>query len=397
MRPVGLLAGPSTILPQWLDVTTRGDASTIVFRPEGRVVWRVRWGAAGVVGKVTEVDGEPWTRSTFERDGRGALVRKVVQGPGAPDGPWEWRYRTDAEGRVVERTGTLALRMPWRSRNLPPGKAAERLSVRWSARGAVAVLAVDGADVRRDALDAAGRLLRTDFHAPARQGYPPLALVYRRDRRGNLSGIDRVRDGRTEPARVGTRDATVAGRHLAPLRHSVVERGEVELLLGAPVTTRDDGRGAARRVSEDWSPDCWLNEPSAAEFDPAGLLISTVQNCICGFCVDAALPVQARDIQGVDLHWTRGPWVRLDGHVDVTADHGVWTPRGVVAAGELVAGDEVLAADGLVRRLRTVERLPLGPERLGRNLRTRDWTFSAGGIRFASEQGRPGPCVAGAR
>ncbi len=126
-------------------------------------------------------------------------------------------------------------------------------------------------------------------------------------------------------------------------------------------------------------------------FDATGLLVSTIQTCICGFCVDADLPVDTgEEVEGVDLHWTEGPWVRLDERVDVTVDHGVATPGGVVPAGLLRVGDEVLAADGTPRPFRSVRSLARGAERLGRNVRTRSGFFAAGGLLFASEAPCPG-------
>lgn len=378
MRPVCPLASPPAFLPRWLEVQTRGDVSTIVFRPDGRVRWQVTWSSGQVVQKVTTVDGERWARSRFSRDAFGRLVKKVVDGRGAPGGPWTFDYVTDAAGRVTSRRGLV-------TRRRPAGQSNEEWNVAWTTRGrATATLRMDGNLVRTDEYDDAGRPLRTQI--PGRgAASAPLALTYRRDRQGVLVGIDRQRDGRTSPARAAERDATVAPLHLMALVGSVLERHEVELLLGAPATTSDDARGAARHVTEIWGADCWMNTPSGIELDAAGLLVSTITTCICGYCVDAALPVDARDVEGVDLHWTTGPWVRLDDAVDVTADHGVWTPRGVVEAGELAAGDEVLDARGAPRRLRSVTLLPRGPERLGRNVRTRTRTFAAGGIRFASE------------
>jgi hypothetical protein len=174
--------------------------------------------------------------------------------------------------------------------------------------------------------------------------------------------------------------------HVAVFAHSSVERHEVDLLLGAPVHTTDEGRGVDRRQTVDYSPGCWLNEVSGLEFDAAGLLVSGVQGCICGFCVDASLPIGTRtEVVATDTHRTLGPWVRLDGTVDVTAEHEVVTPSGPRPAGTLSAGDVVLDAQRRPRRLRSVEQLPDGPERLGRNVRTLDGTFSAGGILFRSE------------
>jgi hypothetical protein len=156
-------------------------------------------------------------------------------------------------------------------------------------------------------------------------------------------------------------------------------------LLGSPQSESDTGHGAARRIVQQFGEPCWLNELSALEYDATGLLVSAYQACICGYCVDASLPVEAAAVEGVDLHWTRGPWLRLDDEVDVTVDHTVATPLGPRRADALRPGDVILTSHGALRVLRSVRPLPLGPERLGRNVRTASGFFGAGGIRFASE------------
>lgn len=67
--------------------------------------------------------------------------------------------------------------------------------------------------------------------------------------------------------------------------------------------------------------------------------------------------------------------------------HGV--PVGSITASE--PGDLVRTAAGGVRTLRSVQTLPPGPLRLGRNLRTASGTFGAGGLLFRSESPRRCP------
>lgn len=168
-----------------------------------------------------------------------------------------------------------------------------------------------------------------------------------------------------------------------------LERHEALLFLGAPIHSTAEGRGSRRETHDDWAQECWMNLTSGIDFDAAGRSSDDSVGCICGFCVDASLDATADgELLAVDLHWTAGPWVRLDGTVDVTADHPVMTPDGPVPAGELSAGDVVLGEDGTARALVSVERLPAGELRLGCNLRTESGVFSAGGLLFASEEPR---------
>ncbi len=383
-RPAGALGPtPPTILPRWLEVRTTGSVSVVTLQPEKRVTWRLVYGPHGLREKIAEVDGELWTRSVFTYDAGGRLQRKEVTGPGVVNGPWISTYRTDARGRVIERSGRIVLRHSWGSRNLPPRSLPEKRLVTWGATVLMKQF-VDSEEVRRDRFDRSGRLLRTDLMTPGRSKGTQ-SLVYHRDKAGRLLSIKRVRNGRGRPALFARRDKTVGRNDLEPFYHSLVERHEALLLLGSPVTRSDSGRGAARRVSHNYSDDCWLNAISSLEFDATGLLVSTYQSCVCGFCVDADLPVEATRIEGVDLHWTEGPWIRLDGFVDVTAEHEVMTPAGPRRADSLSPGDEVLPPEGGHRVLRSVRPLPVGRERLGRNVRTADGTFGAGGILFVSE------------
>jgi hypothetical protein len=153
-----------------------------------------------------------------------------------------------------------------------------------------------------------------------------------RDGTGALLSVSRTLPGhRVGPADATAPDPSVTSDDVALVIGSgfpgaSLERHEAHLFLGAPITSSDEGRGAARRVSDDWSSGCWLNAISGIVFDAAGLSASGWTSCICGFCVDADLAVfPDGEVLAVDLHWTRGPWIRLDGVVDVTADHEVMT------------------------------------------------------------------------
>jgi hypothetical protein len=112
-----------------------------------------------------------------------------------------------------------------------------------------------------------------------------------------------------------------------------------------------------------------MNQTSRIEYDAADLAEQGDGSCVCGFCVAMAAPPVGGDVLGTDEHWTTGPWLRIDGAVDVTADHRLLTPSGPRAAGALDAGDD-------------------GAPRLGVNVRTRSGAFDAGGLRFESEAGR---------
>lgn len=174
---------------------------------------------------------------------------------------------------------------------------------------------------------------------------------------------------------------------------TLVERHEVLLLLGAPAKHSVVGKGTALRTIDDWADGCWLNQPSTVHFDAAELAIGKQATCICGFCVDATVDLgSARgEAWARDEHWTRGPWVRLDGRLDVTADHRILTPSGPRAVSALSPGDLVLDDEGAPRPLLAIEHLPPGPPRLGANLRTTTGTFVAGGLTFESEAPRACP------
>jgi hypothetical protein len=375
MEPVGPLAAPPRLLPRWLDVRSRGRETVVTFQPEGRLVWRIVWGPEGPAQKTVEVDGEVFSTSRFEYDAQRRLTRKVVDGPGIGEEPVIFDYTTDAAGRILTRTR--------------PAPALEVQRFVRSRRGVEIRTELEGVTVRVDVHDAEGRRLETRWSS-LRARPRTLSLRYVRDRRGNLTRLVRNLDGRRAEADAGARDPHLSRGHVAALSTMPIERDEVLLLLGAPETASDDARGPARRRTDDFSPGCWLNEPSTLEYDATGLLVGSHAACICGFCVDADLPVEApgEDVLGVDLHYTRGPWVRLDGAIDVTVEHRVLTPRGPVPAGELRAGDEVLGSDGAARVLRSAVPLGAGEERLGRNVRTSRGRFAAGGLLFESESAR---------
>ena len=377
MAPVGPISADAArrLLPRWLEVTTSGRTCTVVMRPDGNVRWKLRYGPHGLIEKLVEIDGEAWLRSEFTYDGSGRLRQKAVSGAGAGKG-LRFAYRTDERGRVLERTRA---------------GSDEKLTGRHGTRETVVELQLGGQLVRRDVLDASGLLVRTEVGRPLDRALQ-LTLRYERGRDGRLLKVTRqLARGDQRPADFTAREPTVAPLFLKQLA-GPIERHEVLLLLGAPVRHSVTGRGRARHTSDGYDPECWLNQPSALKFDAADLLVGTQTNCICGFCVDARTAVSAAEVLGRDEHWTRGPWVRLDGELDITADHRVLTPHGPRPAGALRAGDAVLAAGGGVRVLHSVRRLPPGPERLGVNLRSGDGTFAAAGILVESE--RPRPCRA---
>jgi hypothetical protein len=391
MAPVAPLAAEPRALPAWIEVRTEAGTTTVTFLPERRVVWRLAWGPHGPARKTIEVDGHAFATSHYEYDGQGHLARKVVDGPGISGAPWVFAYVTDARGRIVSRTTTLATATPaarWRGAT---GPASEVQSIARLGGRTVVTTTVGGTDVRRDTYDRGDRLSRTEWLAGGRRHR--LELRYRRDGSGVVVSVDRTIAARRAPADARARDPRITSDDLMPLLAAPIERGEALLLLGAPVTSSDEHRGAARRVTDDYADGCWMNSPSALEYDAAGMMIGVHTRCICGLCVDAELTIDVdpASVDAVDLHFTRGPWIRLDGAIDVTADHRVLTPRGPIPAGELRAGDEVLDADGSARVLASVEPLGETELRLGRNVRTVSGTFAAGGILFESEQPRACP------
>ena len=398
--PYGPLDGAATAraqgLPQWLEVTSQGEQSDLVFLPERRVAWRLVYGPEGLVRKTVTVDGKLWTESRFGYQG-GALRDKVVSGPGAGSGAGSgpglrYSYVLDEAGRIKERRGPVS-RVPFNGSD----PAADRVTFLWQADGTTVDYTIGGQVVRRDRFDRGGRLVRTEVGRPATEAASRLSLIYVRDGAGRLQRILRQWfTAAPRPAHADRRAADGAGvqpAHLAALP-PVVERHEVLLLLGQPERHSRDVAASERSVRDQYGKTCWLNQISELTYDAAGMLSRYGQTCICGLCVaapSAPRPLSGADLLGRDEHWLAGPWLRLDERVDVTADHRVLTPAGPRPAGALRPGDLVLGEDGAPRRLSSVRTLPRGPERRGVNLRTRSGRFAAGGLLFESETPQPCP------
>lgn len=384
LAPGAPLTAPSTLLPRWVDVRTRGRVTTVTFEPDERVVWRITWGPHGPTRKTTLVDGAVWTRSRFAYDAAGHLATKEVSGPGAAGG-LTFTYTTDATtGEVRTRSATLPATYPSSSTTV-----AERVEVTRSPAGVTVTVTRDGHTARRDRYDPDLRLLESRFFDV--RGTETARLTYARDASGGLRRIRR-RIGHHGHAVDPTHpDPTVTSSDVQALAFCPVEHHEALLLLGAPTTATDEGRGARREIHTDFAPDtCWMNATSGLDFDATGLLVQRTVGCICGFCVAAAAidPDDAASALGVARHWTHGPWVRIDGTVEVTIEHALVTPSGPRAAGTLAPGDVVLAADGTPHVVVSVELLPDDGARLGVNLTTEDGTFAAGGLLFVSETAR---------
>ncbi len=377
MKPVApLLASKRKLLARYLEVSTQGQRSTIKMMPAGRIVWLVDYGPHGVTRKETQVDGEQWTVSIFKYDTKGHLVSKEVTGPGAHGQTLKYSYTTDTEGRVLART--------------PAQNNEARLEIQYGDWGAKIKWKKDKSLIRIDKFDAEGRLKETAFATDMR-------LLYERSAKGTLRGVfrqfDTNRNGTKFRANHTKPLKGVGPSMLDSLEQSVAERHEVLLLLGDPPKSSTDGQGIKRSTHDEYSNSCWLNEVSGLDYDPADMLLGGSTSCICGFCVDANLAIDAVDVQGQDHHWTQGPWMRLDEAVDVTADHRVMTPTGPVMAGDLKAGDVVLNSAGQPHTLESVRRLPAGPARKGLNVRTQSGVFAAGGILFESETARACPMI----
>ncbi|MGE0786256.1 MAG: hypothetical protein AB7S26_11245 [Sandaracinaceae bacterium] len=383
MTAYGPLASPPTLVAEWIEVRTEGSRATVTMLPDRRVVWRITWGPHGPVEKVVEVDGERFLTARYAYDANGHLEEKTASGPGL-ERDLSFRYRTDAQGRVVERSAQGGSAAPVQ----PSATREERLTVRYRRRGAT-VEVRNGTSIRRvDRLDPAMRPLRTTVRAD--EVHARVELIYVRDASGALTRVDRIMGGRRGPADFRVPDPRVTSELVRAVSLAPVERGEALLLLGSPYRTTDEQRSLRRRRNDDWSNGgCWLNATSGIDWDPSGALRNATSSCICGFCVDAALAVEAPDAYGVDLHWTHGPWVRIDG-VDLTIDHEVLTPTGPRAAGALALGDLVIGGDGRPRPILRVE--PLGETfRLGRNVRTESGTFVVGDLTVLSESPRACP------
>lgn len=369
------------MLPRWLDVVTQGSSSTITMRPEGRVVWELTYGPHGLERKKTLVDGALWTDTTFTFDAQGRWQYKDVAGPGLGGQDLRDVFEVDAQGRIVSRKAMA---------QVGPTKQwqVDAKGVSWhvvhTRRGATTAWKRGGELLREDTFDARGYPTRVDFGSALGA---PLMLKYKRNAQGRLSGLSWQIDKRRGDALNQRKPrGTASSRILNALTRSVMERHEVLLLLGPPVLHRDDAKGTSRRTHDEYADDCWLNEVSGLDYDAAGLLKGGSADCICGFCVDAALPIDAVAVNGEDLHWTAGPWYRLDHAVDVTGDHKIMTPGGPVPVEQLKAGDLVLRDDGRIKVLESVLRLPHAERRLGRNVRTEAGVFAAGGFLFESER-----------
>lgn len=368
-------------LPRWLEVTSKGETSEVVFLPERRVVWRLTYGPDGLIEKKVTVGGAPFTESRFRYE-QGALVEKSVTGVGS-GGARVYQYVRDADGRITERRGPVSRNSYYGS---DPKK--DRVLFTWDAAGVTLDYVLGAQIVRRDRYDAGGRLLRTDLGRPATDPKGRLSLIYQRDASGRLVGVQRQWFGApARPARPDRRDPAVKWLHLGTLP-PVVERSEVLLLLGRPERHSRDAGSSDNSIRDQYAKDCWLNQISELTYDSAEMLSSYGQTCICGLCVAAESGPRApagAELLGRDEHWRDGLWLRLDERVDVTPDHRVMTPSGPRPASELRAGDVVLTEDGSARPLRSVRRLPAGPARLGVNLRTTSGYFAAGGLLFESE------------
>ena len=243
--------------------------------------------------------------------------------------------------------------------------------------------------MRRDTVDARARKISTELHSWS-TGDDKLTLSFVRDDAGALQEIRRQRGAGPETvADTTTQDPTVTPADLQRVPPWTPRR-DVLLALGAPKNHTDERLGVARWISDSWLS-CGSGSPGSAtsvDYDAEGRVTGYRSDCPYiedWYCVSAGVSLSAEAVIGTDEHWTAGPWVRLDGELDVTAEHRLITPGGPRPAGELAPGDAVLAADGSVRTLRSVEILPPGPERLGVNLRTESGTFGAAGFLLESE------------
>lgn len=387
LGPIVPLSTRPSALAEWLSIATRGSRVRVVFEPARRVVWEAQWGPHGLTVKRALVDGEEVSRSEFVYDAAGHLAEKRTSGPLAHGTGAV--FRTDGRGRIVERRES-AMRMNGAGTYAPTDVVT---LFSYNRHGATQSVIIGGRTVRHTTLDPSGAPLVVTFGTQRGTG----RLAYVRDRvTGRIERVERSRRGVQSTADATVRDPSVTSADVWIADRAELERPDALLYLGSPHTSSDEGRGAARRVVDHFAEGCWLNETSSLEYDGTGALLGSRTACICGFCVDAELPIdveggEAEEIEAVDVHWTAGPWIRLDGAVDVTSEHPVLTARGWVPAGELVPGERMIDGQGRVRALSRVERLPIGAERLGRNVRTRSRRFGAGGFVFLSEE--PTPCT----
>jgi hypothetical protein len=243
----------------------------------------------------------------------------------------------------------------------------------------------DGRLLRRDVYDNAGRRLLIDLgHRPNK-----LAVRFSRGSKGRLRAVERKR-GRVKEAAAWDKPVPWVTRAEFAMIPEVTARGDVLLLLGAPHrhSVDVDRTTGLRQTSDDYSEDCWLNEPSTIIYDAADVYRTSHAQCICGFCVDATQVTPSADADGWDIHWIGDSWIRLVtalGPIDVTADHNVMTPDGPRLAGKLAVGDVVSTEAGGATVLLAAERLPDIGLRPGANVRTPSGVFAAGGLLFESE------------
>ena len=372
LRPYGpVTPDQAKSLPRYLEVSTVDDVSIVIVQPEGRIRWELEYGPHGLVRKVTTVNGELWLESDFHYvDGR--LSTKRVSGVGI-ERRLQFAYETDECGRVTKRS-----------------QGTTRWAVTFDQDGAVAKMFQYQTLIRRDTFDLGGRHLITTVGIPA-DGPDRLRITYERNRNGGLVRVTRRwRAGKDRPADPLQPDPDVGSTELG-LLNDQVERHEVLYLIGAPQKRYLEGNGVRRSATDDYSADCWLNAPSSIKYNPADVFIGTEASCICGYCVDAQATLGFDEIMGVQTHWTAGPWVRIDGRLDLTVDHRLLTPNGAREAGALAPGDVVMLSGFRPHAVRSVELLPPGPPRLGINLTTNTGTFEANGYLVESEQPQPCP------
>jgi hypothetical protein len=267
------------------------------------------------------------------------------------------------------------------------------MEVQWASDGsAIATTLLADVERRRDHLDAAGRLLETTFSwesvvygsSPRQVIREQHRLLYRRDRTGTLTRVVREVRGRRSRAAPSVRDSRIVAADLRVISEGMLERSEARLLFGSPVTSVDRGRGAQRQLSDSYADGCWMNETDILQYDATGLYTRGGAGCICGLCVAASQPYEASDVTGIELHWRRGPWLRIDGELVITGDHELATPSGPRRADALHVGDLVMGREGGSFAIRSIQRLA-DTERLGRNVETEGGTFTVGRFVVVSE------------